>query len=168
MTLIRNETPTDYEAVSVVNERAFGQPNEARLVETLRTSGPVISLVAEVDGQVVGHILFSPIVVETAAGPAPALSLAPMAVLPEFQNRGIGSALARQGIEACRRQGHAAVIVLGHPDFYPRFGFVPARPLGIEPPFAAPDEAWMVLALRPGALENLSGAVRYPPAFDEV
>jgi putative acetyltransferase len=168
MPLIRTETPADYEAVSIVNERAFNRSNEARLVETLRTSGQVISLVAEVDGRVVGHILFSPIVIETSTGPVPAISLAPMAVLPEFQKRGIGSALVRRGIEACRSLGHAVVIVLGHPDFYPRFGFVPARPQGIEPPFPAPDEAWMVQVLRPGALENLSGTVRYPPAFAEV
>jgi putative acetyltransferase len=165
---IRMETPEDYEAVFEVNRRAFGRGNEARLVEALRSSGGALSLVAEAGGQVVGHILFSPIWIETESGEAPAISLAPMAVLPEFQNQGIGSQLVRRGLEECRRQGNKVVIVLGHPGFYPRFGFSPARAMGVEAPFDVPDEPWMALELQPGALQGVSGRVRYPPAFDEV
>jgi putative acetyltransferase len=168
MVTVRNETPADFEAVREVNQVAFGQENEARLVEELRQAGGVISLVAEVDGRVVGHILFSPVVVESQEGSVPALSLAPMAVLPEFQNRGIGSALVRQGLETCRDLGHGIVIVLGHAQFYPRFGFSPARSRGINAPFDAPDEAWMAIELQPGALSGVKGTVKYPPAFDEV
>jgi putative acetyltransferase len=168
MVTIRLETPKDYAAVREVNRRAFNRENEARLVDTLRQEGGTISLVAEAAGQIAGHILFSPMGIETQTGVAPALSLAPMAVLPEFQNRGIGSELARRGLEECRRQGHGVVLVLGHADFYPRFGFSPARSQGIEPPFKAQDEAWMALALQPGALDGVRGTAKYPPAFDEV
>ena len=168
MVIIRYEIPEDFAAVYEVNRRAFGRENEARLVEALRREGDAISLVAEVEGRVIGHILFSPIRIEAQDGTAAAMSLAPMAVLPEFQNRGAGSALVRGGLEECRRQGHEIVIVLGHANFYPRFGFSPARPMGIEPPFQAPDEAWMALALQPGGLEGVRGVVKYPPAFDEV
>jgi putative acetyltransferase len=168
MVAIRYETSEDYAAVYEVNRRAFGRENEALLVDALRREGGAISLVAEAQGRVIGHILFSPIRIETQDGSAAAMSLAPMAVLPEFQNQGAGSALVRGGLEECQRQGHEILIVLGHPNFYPRFGFSPARPQGIEPPFHAPDEAWMVLALQPSALEGVHGMVKYLPAFDEV
>jgi putative acetyltransferase len=168
MVTVRNESPTDFDAVYEVNLRAFGQENEARLVEEQRRVGDTISLVAEVDGCVVGHILFSPIVIEGQDGNVPALALAPMAVLPDYQNRGIGSKLVRQGLETCRSLGHKIVIVLGHAQFYPRFGFIPARLQGIEAPFEVPDEAWMALELQPGALSGVKGVVKYPPAFDEV
>lgn len=165
---VRNETPADYETVHEVNRLAFDQENEARLVEALRQPGKTISLVAEEGGRVVGHILFSPVTIETPRRPVPALALAPVAVLPALQNRGIGSVLIRQGLEECRQQGHRIVIVLGHARYYPRFGFTQARPLGIEPPFEVPDAAWMALELCPGALEGVRGVVRYPAAFDEV
>ncbi len=150
--MIRPEEPRDRDAIRDVHVRAFGQPNEADLVDALRPG--TVSLVAEIGG-VVGHILFSPITV----GGAPAIALAPMAVLPEFQRRGIGSALVRRGLAAC---GDRLVIVLGHPEFYPRFGFVPARPLGIEPPWKVRDEVWM--ARGPAT----RGRAVYPPAFDGV
>ena len=168
MVAIRLETPKDYAAVREVNRRAFDRESEACLVDNLRQVGGVISLVAEAEGRVVGHILFSPMTIESQIGAAPAMSLAPMAVLPEFQNLGIGSQLARRGLEECRRQGQQFVLVLGHADFYPRFGFSPARSQGIEPPFNAPDEAWMALELQPGALDGVRGTAKYPPAFDEV
>lgn len=103
----------------------------------------------------------------TGAG-CPALALAPMAVRPEFQRRGIGSALVRAGLDSARSLGHRVVIVLGHPRYYPRFGFRPARPLGIDPPFPCRDEVFMALELVPGALVGVRGTVRYPPAFDGV
>jgi putative acetyltransferase len=169
--LVRRETPADYAAVETVNRLAFGQDREARLIEAVRQAAeyiPELSLVAEVDGQVVGHILFSPIAIRTAVKSAAALALAPMAVRPEFQRRGIGSQLVRAGLEACRRLGHARVIVLGHAAYYPRFGFAPASRWGIRTPFPAPDEAFMALELDPSALDGCAGVVEYPPVFNEV
>ncbi len=181
--MIRPERPDDADAVRAVNDAAFSQPNEARLVDALRGRESVVSLVADLDppspaprqpnalagygeaSRVVGHILFSRIAIEPTT---PALALAPMAVLPAHQRRGIGSALVRRGLDECARLGHRIVVVLGHPAFYPRFGFVRARPLGILPPLDWPDDAWMVMALVPGALHGVHGTVRYPPAFDGV
>jgi putative acetyltransferase len=171
MLTIRPEHPLDYSAIFGVNNLAFGKENEPRLVEILRQSpgfNPELSLVAELENQVVGHILFSPVVIETSTGEIPILALAPMAVRPEFQNQGIGSELVRQGLEACRRLGYRIVVVLGHSSFYPRFGFESARPKGISAPFLVSDENWMVIELHSGALSNIQGTVRYPPAFDDV
>src|SRR6478735_1441522 len=122
--LVRPETSADHDAIRHVNRLAFGQGDEARLVDALRDGGSVrVSLVAEAEGQVVGHVLFSDLPILTDGGTVPALSLAPMAVLPECQRRGIGSALVREGLAVCRGAGHRIVVVLGHPDFYHRFGF---------------------------------------------
>jgi putative acetyltransferase len=171
MTTIRPETPDDYAAVHEVNRLAFGRDNEARLVEVLRGTPDHIrdlSLVAEMDGRVVGHILFSPIQVRAFIRLVPALALAPMAVHPDFQRQGIGSALVRHGLDACRNLGHKIVIVLGHPEFYPRFGFVPAIPREILPPFDVPIESFMVCELVPDVCKRLHGVVRYPEAFNSV
>jgi putative acetyltransferase len=124
--VIRPETSADHEAIRRVNLLAFGQDEEAHLVDVLREGGYVrLSLVAEQGGQIVGHILFSDLPIVTGAGTVSSLALAPMAVLPECQNQGIGSALVRRGLEVCREQGHQIVIVVGHPHFYQRFGFSP-------------------------------------------
>jgi len=171
MITIRPETAEDYAAIREVNLLAFGQEIEPRLVEALRESPdfiPELSLVAIEGGQVVGHILFSPMVIETKDGAVPALTLAPLAVRPEFQNQGIGSQLVRRGIERCRTLGQRIVVVVGHPTYYPRFGFSPARARGLEAPFPVPDEAFMVLELAPGALDGVAGMVKYPPAFEEA
>jgi putative acetyltransferase len=121
---IRAETAADLDAIGHVNRLAFGQDEEARLVDALRDGRYLrVSLVAEQAGQVVGHILFSDLPIITDAGIVPALALAPMAVLPAFQKQGIGSALVRKGLEECRQQGHKIVVVLGHPTFYPGSGF---------------------------------------------
>ena len=171
---IRPERPEDYAAVDEVNRVAFGQEAESILVEKIRRSPdfiPELSLVAVHDGRVVGHILFSLIRVRIQNRPdqeRPVLSLAPMAVNPEFQNRGIGSALVRRGLEIARDLAHKAVIVVGHPDYYPRFGFSPARAKGLEAPFPVPDEAFMALELEPHGLDGLRGTLVYPPAFDDV
>ena len=163
---VRAETPEDHGAVRRVNELAFDGGTEANLVEALRENAPLyISLVAEEGGQVVGHILFSPVTVESAGGDWEALGLGPMAVLPERQGRGVGSALVREGLEECLRLGREVVFVLGHADFYPRFGFRPAGPLGITCEFPSPEENFMVAELRPGALSGRTGLIRYSPEF---
>ncbi|WAC04758.1 MAG: N-acetyltransferase [Methanoregula sp.] len=168
---IRPEIPADIPAIFNVNLRAFGQPAEAELVNALRREGdfiPELSMVAVDGGIIAGHILFPPISIDSPAGRVPALALAPMAVLPEYQHRGIGSQLVRHGLAACRRLGHHIVVLVGHPDYYLRFGFMPARRYGIEAPFPVPDEAFMVLGLDEGALDGIRGTVRYPGGFDAV
>ncbi len=162
---IRPEDSADHDAIQHVNRVAFGQDDEARLVDALREGGFVrVSLVAERAGQVVGHILFSDLPILTEAGTVPALALAPMAVLPELQNQGIGSALVQQGLEACRQQGHRVVVVLGHAHFYPRFGFSPKLAAHLESPFSGSD-SFMAVELVPGALDGVVGRVQYPPPF---
>lgn len=166
---IRAERPEDYDAVHQVNEQAFGQPNEANLVDALRNSHqPQISLVAEVEGRIVGHIFFSTVRIESETSKTAALGLAPMAVLPEFQNQGVGSALVRRGLEECRSLGQEIVVVLGHPEYYPRFGFVPARGKGLSCEYPVPDEVFMALELREGALSGRKGLVKYGPEFGNV
>lgn len=169
MLVVRPERPEDQAAVRSVHEFAFGQRHEANLVDLLRQRAqPSISLVAEKDGQVVGHIFFSPVQIETAGGLVPALGLAPMGVLPWYQRQGIGSELVRRGLEACAEAGHPVVVVLGHPAFYPRFGFVPAVTKGLHCEYAVPDEDFMVAELVPGALRGVTGLVKYLPEFASV
>lgn len=162
---IRLETAEDDAAIRHVNRLAFGRDNEAGIVDGLRNSGYArISLVAEVNGEVVGHILFSDLSILTDKGTVPALSLAPMAVVPTFQRKGIGSALVQRGLEVCRDQGHRIILVLGHSLFYPRFGFSAKMAEPLLSPFWGSD-SWMALELVPGALEGIHGWVRYPPPF---
>jgi putative acetyltransferase len=168
---IRPEQPADHEHVFQVNLLAFGQPAEARLVQALRRSPafiPDLSLAAVEDERVVGHILFSRILVRSAAALHQALALAPMAVLPGYQRRGIGSALVKRGLSDARHSGHRVVVVVGHPAYYPRFGFIPGEPLGIRPPFQVSPGAFMVLGLQPDALAGVRGDVEYPPEFAEL
>jgi putative acetyltransferase len=162
---MRPETSAAQEAIRHVNRLAFGQDEEARLVDALRDSGFLrVSLVAERAGQVVGHILFSDLPIITGAGAVPALALAPMAVLPELQRQGIGSVLVRSGLDECRQQGHRIVVVLGHSHFYPRFGFSPKLAAHLESPFSGSD-SFMAVELMPGALDGVTGQVQYPPPF---
>lgn len=170
MITVRAETPEDVVTVHRVNVLAFGRSEEAALVEALRVAArPHISLVAEADdGQVVGHIFFSPVTLETEdRAPAILLGLAPMAVLPKYQNQGFGSRLVREGLSECRRIGCDAVVVLGHPAYYPRFGFVPASRMGLRCEYPVPDEAFMVAELTPGGLVA-RGLVKYLPEFGNV
>ena len=160
---VRVERPGDEVAIAAVHEAAFGQPDEARIVHDLRGTPafvPALSLVAEQEGAVVGHILFPRVGLEGA--PRDVLALAPVGVVPERQGQGIGAALVRAGLEAAERLDEPLVIVLGHAAYYPRFGFEPARPLGIEAPFDVPDDAWMAARL-PGWEPALRGRVLYPP-----
>jgi len=164
MLSIREETPQDYEAIRQVNRLAFHQEEEGQIVDRLRADGLVVaSLVAVEDGGVVGHILFSELLIETDRGLLRAASLAPMAVRPERQRRGIGSALVLRGLEVCRARGYSVGVVVGHPAYYPRFGFSAERARNLRSPFSG--EAFMALELTPGALEGVVGTVRYPEAF---
>jgi putative acetyltransferase len=165
---IRNETPDDHSAVREVNERAFGRPNEATLVDMLRSANKaLISLVALDQGRVVGHILFSTVSVVVAPENFRGVGLGPMSVLPEFQNMGIGSSLVREGLEACKREKYGAVVVLGHTKFYPRFGFSKAKDYGLDNEYDATD-AFMVMELEGGVLEGVSGLVKYASEFRDV
>ena len=163
---IRTEKPEDLEAVRQVNIAAFGRENEAKLVDRLRGIASTFSFVALPSDRIVGYIFFSPVVVEgKCSSNLSILGLAPVAVLPEYQRQGIGTLLIQHGLEECRRSGFQAVVVLGHPDFYPRFGFIPAsrKSLGCE--YDVPDEAFMVLELESGALQDCSGTVKYRSEF---
>jgi putative acetyltransferase len=163
---IRPERPEDRSVIWEINRLAFGGEAEPNLVYI-----PQLSLVAVRQGRIVGHILFSLIQIRMDDRPGqvmPALSLAPMAVHPDFQSQGIGSALVRKGLKICRDLGHAAVVVIGHPDYYPRFGFTSARAKGLEALFPVPDEAFLAIELVPGSLHGVKGSVVYPPAFEEA
>lgn len=161
---VRAERPADGLAVSRVNQAAFGGNDERCLVEALHAGGFVLlSLVAELDGLIVGHALFSRMSIETGQRAAAAVALAPMAVLPDYQRRGIGSHLLRRGLDLLRARGEDIVIVVGHADYYPRFGFSTDKARTIESPF--PRDVFMALELRPGALDDVGGRVRYPPPF---
>ncbi len=163
---IRAENPDDVFAVRHVNEAAFGQADEADLVDRLRKSAmSYIALVAVDGGTVIGHIAFSPITMDPPQANLSALGLAPMSVLPDRQRNGVGSALVREGLAACREAGADAVFVLGHPEYYPKFGFEPAAARGIGNEYGAPPEAFMVLELTPGALECVTGTALYDPAL---
>lgn len=166
---IRPEGPADIAAVSAVERAAFGRAEEAELVDRLRAAvRPHVSLVAAVGAEVVGHIFFSPVSIAAAPPDLMPMGLAPMAVLPGRQRAGIGGALIRGGLDACRELGARAVVVLGHVEYYPRFGFVPAVRFGLRCEYAVPDEAFMALELRPGALSGVTGLVRYAPQFAGV
>jgi putative acetyltransferase len=165
---IRAEQEKDRAAVHAVNISAFETPLEANLVDALREQAePVVSLVAEDNGAIVGHIMFSPVSVPGR----PALrimGLAPMAVAPEHQRQGIGSALVYAGLELCKQLGFGAVVVLGHPAYYPRFGFAPAAGFGIGCEYDVPDDVFMVLELQADFLRGVSGKVKYHAAFSNV
>ena len=166
MSTIRAERAADIPWIRAVNERAFGQPDEAALVDAVRARGErSISLVA-VDGErLVGHIFFTPVTIRGPDAVHEAAGLAPMAVEPAYQRRGIGSRLVAQGLDRCRESGYRIAVVLGHPTYYPRFGFVAARLHGIRFELDVPDDAFMVIELVPGALDGCTGAARYAREF---
>ena len=167
MTSVRLEEPGDVDAIHETNELAFGTPLEASLVDALRASPDYLSLVATLDEQIVGHILFTPVTLEPPVDVRIA-GLAPMAVRPEHQRTGVGGQLIRAGLDECRARGYAAVVVLGHPEYYPRFGFVPAHTFGLSCEFPSPPEAFMAIELDVGALAGITGMVRYRSEFSAV
>ena len=165
---IRPELPTDAEAVRAVNQAAFETNAEADLVELLHEqASPFISLVADDAGSIVGHILFSPAVLLSHPH-VKIMGLAPMSVLPAHQRRGIGSSLVRAGLESCTELGFAAVIVLGHAQYYSRFGFQRASHFALGCEYDVPDDVFMALELEPGSLTGKAGTIRYHPAFGNV
>lgn len=166
---IREEQATDLDQIWQVNTAAFVTEVEARLINMLRDSGcPFLSLVAELDNKVVGHILFTPVTLTGTENTLKLMGLAPMAVLPEYQNQGIGSQLVEAGLERCRVLGYDAVVVLGHPQFYPRFGFVPSVNYGIKSEYDVPDNVFMIIELVSGSLKNQTGIIQYHDAFNKV
>jgi putative acetyltransferase len=162
---IRPEQEQDQAVVYRLNSSAFATDAEAKLVNALRKqASPIISLVADVDGEISGHILFSPVRHAQYTG-ALIMGLAPIAVAETARNKGIGSALIDAGITACSRLGAGAIVVLGHPGYYPRFGFTPASGFGIECEYDVPDEAFMAIELTPRFLALRPGTIKYHECF---
>ena len=171
--IIRQETAADIAAVQALLIDAFGEDKEAKLVAALRRNPdvfvPQLSLVAVTAAQVVGHIFFSKVkIVDQAAHEVVSLALAPMAVAPGFQKHGIGRRLMVHGLAAARDNGFRSVIVLGHENYYPRFGFVPTSRWHIQPPFQVPAHVYLGLELEEGSLQHVSGTVQYPAEFEVV
>lgn len=165
---IRTEKKKDWAHVHKVNASAFETPGEADLVDGLREQAqPIVSLVAKDDGTIVGHILFSPVSLPDHTN-LNIMGLAPMAVTPEHQGRGIGSKLVQAGLKRCRQLNVGAVVVLGHPEYYPRFGFRPAKRFDIDCEYDVPEEVFMLLELDPGYLHGASGAIVYHAVFKTV
>lgn len=166
---IRPELPHHILAIRQVHTEAFGQPNEADLVDALRRADTLtISLVAVQDGRIRGHIAFSPVTITSDTATIGAIGLGPLGVLPAYQNTGIGSQLVETGLQACRHTPYGIVVVLGHPTYYPRFGFMPSKPYGIVWERDVPEDVFMVKELQEGALAQTQGVVTYRPEFDHV
>jgi len=170
MVTIRPEQPDDIASVRAINETVFDKPNEAAIVDAIRAACPdAVSLVAVDDNRIVGHIFFSPVFISGGKGTIQGMGLAPMAVLPERQRRGIGSRLVRAGIDVMRERNCPLIIVLGHAEYYPRFGFVPASRHGLSCQWDnVPDEAFMALILDEAAMASITGTVRYRDEFDQA
>lgn len=170
--LVRPEQPPMFEAIYAVHALAFERDNEAMLVEKLRQTeafNPRLSLVALRDGIVVGHALFYPVTIAMPDGnTAQAMGLGPIGVLPEHQNIGIGEALIWQGFEFCRKEKEYALVVLGNPKYYGRFGFRVSSEFGLKCMYDVPQDAFMACELKAGAWEGVTGIVKYHPAFDET
>lgn len=169
---IRQENENDYKIIETIIEQAFKtpeySPNEHLLVANLRKSEvfiPELSLIAEVDGRIIGHIMLTKLAIKSGEKEYESLALAPLSVLPSHQNKGIGSALVNESLKIAKELGYKSVIVLGHDKYYPRFGFKPASNWDIKPPFDVPDNVFMALELEDGSLSGIKGTVVYPKEF---
>ena len=166
---VRPEQPGDEAAIAQLTDAAFGGPAESRIIDRIRKAGHQVGSLVAVEGdQIVGHILFTPVGLDTRSSSTDLMGLGPMAVKPALQRRGIGSTLVREGLQACARAGVQAVVVVGHPEYYPRFGFRPASAWGLRCEFPAPDEAFMARELVPGALQGRAGLVRFLAEFGDA
>jgi putative acetyltransferase len=169
MITIREEQPQDIKTIHEVNKLAFGKAQEADIVDKLRQNcDELLSLVAVTQDRVVGHILFSPAVIENRQRMVHGMALAPMAVLPEYQRHGIGSKLVQAGIEKLKNRKYPFIIVLGHAEYYPRFGFKPANRSGIRSEWEVPDDVFMMLVLNEPYMKGVSGVAKYRPEFAEA
>lgn len=163
---VREEQASDLAAIRDLNERAFGQAREANIVDALRSHGAaMLSLVALADGRVVGHIMYSPIIID---GKVSGAALGPMAVLPEYQCKGVGSELVKCGSERLKKHGCPFIIVLGHAEYYPRFGFRPASAHGVRCEWEVPDNVFMLLILDEDKMCGASGLAKYRDEFSIV
>jgi len=166
---LSEEQPADVDSVDRLTKDAFGQPAEARLVQELRRNGGLtLSAVARIAGRPIAHVGYSPLVIGGQCERPPVLALAPVAVAPEHQRRGSGSALIAWSLELLAKRNHPGIVVLGEPAFYRRFGFRPASDFGIQCPFEVPGDYFMALELRDGGLRSVSGQVEYRPEFAAV
>lgn len=171
MITIRSEKPKDYQGIERVNDLAFKRKAEGKLVEEIRNLPEFVSdlsIVAIVNDEIIGHILLLPVTVEDNGNIHQTLTLAPMSVLPEFQKKSIGKLLIVYGLQKAKDLGYKSMVVLGHPSYYPKFGFEVASRWKIKSPFPAPDEAFMAIELEQGSLENIQGTVIFPSVFDDV
>jgi putative acetyltransferase len=167
--VIREEALADAAAIHRLNTMAFETDAEAKLVDALRAAGALtLSLVAEVGGEIAGHIAFSPVIVGSARHTIQGVGLAPMAVAPAHQRQGIGGRLIDDGLRRLRDAGHRFCVVLGHAEYYPRHGFMRASELGMRWERPVPDDIFFVRELAPEGLAGVSGTVRYRPEFDLV
>ena len=163
---IRKERAADVAAIRDVNKRAFGQEQEGNIIDALRANGAVLlSLVAVLNDEIVGHIMYSPAIL---GGQVEGAALGPMAVLPEYQRQGIGTKLVEAGNEQLKETGFPVVVVVGHADYYPRFGFERASPHGIECEWEVPEEAFMLFVLDAGKMSGVSGLAKYRHEFSSV
>ncbi len=165
------ETEDDYEQITRLHIVAFNGDKEAKLVEKLRKTSLYVSnlsIVAKYKNKIIGHVLFYPIEINAGKRKCVSLALAPISVLPEFQRRGTGSKLIKKGLEEAKRLGFKSVIVLGHSEYYPRFGFETASKYGISAPFDVPEKVFFAIELEKNALKNCGGTVEYPKEFNEV
>jgi predicted N-acetyltransferase YhbS len=168
---IRTEQKNDHNEIKKINDLAFGQENEGKMIESLRKTlgyNASLSLVAEIKNKIVGHILFYPIKIKNEKEEYAVLSLVPLAVHPQYQNKGIGINLVKRGIEKAKVTNFDIILVVGHPKYYPRFGFKPAINWEIKLPFDAPKDAVLVLELKDNALKNCSGIVEFPKEYYEA
>jgi len=169
MIKIREEGPEDYIVIKETNDLAFGQEQESKIIDSLRKNcDNLLSFVAVDNGKVVGHIMFSPVIIDGSENPIQGMGLGPMAVLPEYQRRGIGSVLVKEGISILKDRNCLFIILVGHPEYYHRFGFKKASLYNIKCQWEVPEEAFMILVLNESAMSGVSGTAKYRDEFNEL